>query len=559
MPTQIPASGIAAGAITAEKIAGSVALGGPKITGIDYPGDDTAALPAGGQTIIINGTGFESGCTVFLEGSAVGVVSFVSSSQLQFVAPAKSTGLYPLYVVNPDGGTAIGVPGLVYSGTPTWTTASGSLGTPYETASFSVSLSATGDGALSYAVASGSSIPSGLTLASNGTLSGTVPVTAVDTTYTFNVDVIDSENQSTTRQFSVTYRTDVVTWSSPNAGASFSWKVGTANSTSLVATSAAGKSVSFSVQSGSLPANVTVSGNSISGNPNTVSSNTSVIIRATAADTNRYADRTLYFNVTGTTTITNATYLQSFSLDGQEARDIKFSSDGTQMYVIDDANGSGVLRQYTLSTPWNVTTASFTRQRTMSSLGGDGYGVAFTFSADGTKLFWYGYANWRIFRHDLSTAWDISSAGSLVGSYYSLSSSGGKRGLQINPTGTKIFVIETNYSWITEYTLSTPYVVSTATETGSGAMAPSNSPGFAFTDNGEKVFTASYTNSEVREYSLSTPYTISTASFVANTTVVKNQTTVLRSLAFSSSGSYMYAAGGYPGVGQPLGVWQYTL
>jgi len=326
-----------------------------------------------------------------------------------------------------------------------------------------------------------------------------------------------------------------------------------------VATSAAGKSVSFSVQSGSLPANVTVSGNSISGNPNTVSSNTSVIIRATAADTNRYADRTLYFNVTGTTTITNATYLQSFSLDGQEARDIKFSSDGTQMYVIDDANGSGVLRQYTLSTPWNVTTASFTRQRTMSSLGGDGYGVAFTFSADGTKLFWYGYANWRIFRHDLSTAWDISSAGSLVGSYYSLSSSGGKRGLQINPTGTKIFVIETNYSWITEYTLSTPYVVSTATETGSGAMAPSNSPGFAFTDNGEKVFTASYTNSEVREYSLSTPYTISTASFVANTTVVKNQTTVLRSLAFSSSGSYMYAAGGYPGVGQPLGVWQYTL
>ena len=33
----------------------------PKITGIAYPGDDTAADTAGGQTITITGSGFNSG------------------------------------------------------------------------------------------------------------------------------------------------------------------------------------------------------------------------------------------------------------------------------------------------------------------------------------------------------------------------------------------------------------------------------------------------------------------------------------------------------------------
>lgn len=306
MVTRIKASNIesgavttdkfAAGAVTAEKVDAGAAAG-PRISSIDYPGDDTAALPAGGQTVIINGSGFVSGCSVFLNETVVTTVGFVSATQLQITAPARSTGTYLLYVVNPDGGTAISVPGMVYSGTPTWTTASGSLGTPYETAAVSINLAATGDGSLTYAVTSGSSLPAGISLTSGGLLSGTVPATAADTTYNFELDVIDSENQSTTRQFSITYKVDVVTWSSPAESASFSWTQNSANSTSLTATSAAGKSVSYSVQSGSLPAGVTVSGSSITGTPTTVQANTSAIIRATAATTNRFADRTLYFIV----------------------------------------------------------------------------------------------------------------------------------------------------------------------------------------------------------------------------------------------------------------------
>ena len=279
-------------------VGGTIIKPNPTITSLDYPGDDTAAAPAGGQTIGIVGTGFESGCTVYIDLVPVGVTTFISSTLLSFTSPAKSPGSYTLYVVNPDGTTALAVPGIQYSGTPTWSTGAGSLGTPYETDAFAVTLTATGDAPLTYSVATSNSLPANLTLnSSTGNLSGTVPVTENDTTYNFYVDAIDAELQETARQFSVTYKKDVVTWDSPANASSYSWTQGSANSVALTATSAAGKAITYTVQSGSLPANVSISGSSITGTPNTIQSNTSVVIRATASDTGRYADRTLYFTV----------------------------------------------------------------------------------------------------------------------------------------------------------------------------------------------------------------------------------------------------------------------
>ena len=297
MPTLITKDNLAANTITAEKIASTVALGGPKISSIVYPGDDTAALPAGGQSITVNGAGFITGAVIHVDGTVVSPVTFNSANSLTFTAPAKAANSYILYVINPDGGTAIAIPGLTYSGVPAWTTSAGSLGAPYEANSFSVTLQATSDSNVTFSVSAGNTIPAGLTLASNGLLSGTIPATEANTTYTFYVDAIDAQNQETSRTFSITYTRDTVTWSSPADGASFSWQQGSSNTTALSATSAAGKLITYSVQSGSLPANVNISGSNIAGTPNTVQSNTSVVIRATAASTNRFADRTIYFIV----------------------------------------------------------------------------------------------------------------------------------------------------------------------------------------------------------------------------------------------------------------------
>jgi hypothetical protein len=132
------------------------------------------------------------------------VVSVVNSTTITFTAPALATGSYIVYVVNADGGTALAVPGIQYSGTPVWTTSAGTLGTTLKQVSFTANLSATGDAPITYSLYSGS-LPAGLTLSANtGVISGTTPNVASSTTYSFTVRSTDAQRQDTDRAFSIT-------------------------------------------------------------------------------------------------------------------------------------------------------------------------------------------------------------------------------------------------------------------------------------------------------------------------------------------------------------------
>lgn len=178
--------------------------GGPKITSIGYLGDDTAADPAGGQTITLNGSGFVSGLKVLIGSTLASVTTLISSTQATFVAPVKTAGSYILYLVNPDGGTAVSVPGLEYSGVPNWSTAAGFISSVAQATSMSVTIVATSDSAVSYTLFSGT-LPAGVTLnSSTGVISGTTPTVASDTTYNFVIRATDAQNQDTDRSFSIT-------------------------------------------------------------------------------------------------------------------------------------------------------------------------------------------------------------------------------------------------------------------------------------------------------------------------------------------------------------------
>ena len=156
----------------------------PKVTSIEYIGDDTAADIAGGQTITLHGTGFAAGAHVLINATVPSsAVSVISATLITFTAPAMSAGTYVLYLINLDGGTAISIPGISYSGVPNWSTAAGSLGSIASAGSFSSLLTATGDAPLTYTVVSGA-LPSGITLnSSTGLLSGTAPNDSASTTY----------------------------------------------------------------------------------------------------------------------------------------------------------------------------------------------------------------------------------------------------------------------------------------------------------------------------------------------------------------------------------------
>ena len=276
----------------------------PTISAITYPGNDTAVNTAGGDTVTLTGANFNTGVSVIVNGVPASVVTRVSSSEITFTTSAQAAGSYIIYVVNTDGSTGLAVPGLQYSGVPSWTTAAGSLATVYETAAISNSLSASSDSAVTYSVESGT-LPTGVTLfAGSGLVSGTAPLVESSTTYNFTVTASDGENQDTARNFSYTVNPDVVTWSSPSSGATLSGTVGTAYTQSLSATSAAGRAITYTADA--LPAGLNISGSSITGTP-TANSSISTLLTATAATTQKTATRTFNWNIAAITyTITPA-------------------------------------------------------------------------------------------------------------------------------------------------------------------------------------------------------------------------------------------------------------
>lgn len=265
----------------------------PKISQITYPGDDTAADPAGGQTITLIGSGFASGAIIRIDGSLVGIVSVVNSTTITFISPVKPAGSYTLYVVNTDGGTAISVPGIQYSGTPTWSTTAGSLGSYIETASIANIVSATSDSAVTYSLFSGSLPPGASLNASTGAITGASASTSSSTTYTFTIRATDAEKQDTDRTFSLTINPDVVTWSSPADNSTITGSVNQAlANVNLSATASSGQSITYTANS--LPNGLTISSNVITGTPTLASSSTS-LLTAMAAVTGRTATRLLNF------------------------------------------------------------------------------------------------------------------------------------------------------------------------------------------------------------------------------------------------------------------------
>ena len=397
----------------------------PTISAITYPGNDTAVNTAGGDTVTLTGANFNTGVSVIVNGVPASVVTRVSSSEITFTTSAQAAGSYIIYVVNTDGSTGLAVPGLQYSGVPSWTTAAGSLATVYETAAISNSLSASSDSAVTYSVESGT-LPTGVTLfAGSGLVSGTAPVVESSTTYNFTVTASDGENQDTARNFSYTVNPDVVTWSSPSSGATLSGTVGTAYTQSLSATSAAGRAITYTADA--LPAGLNISGSSITGTP-TANSSISTLLTATAATTQKTATRTFNWNIitltytitpasssvnegsaltfnVGGTNITNGTYYWSINNSTTAAGD--FSGSVTSgSFTITNNVGS-----FTITATADATTEgaqTFTVSLRTGSVSGTVVATSSTVTINDTSLTPVGQASftreWGV-ATDLNTSW----------------------------------------------------------------------------------------------------------------------------------------------------------
>jgi len=244
-----------------------------------------------GVTWTISGTG----CS----GSACGTLTNVTAAAVTYNAPATVSANMSVTVQATsaaDTSKAKSAP-IVVSPEPaikTTTLANGAVGTAYN-----ASLQVTGGaGTLTWSLASGSSLPTGLSLSSLGTISG-MPTTAGKTTFTVKVTDASSGKEgacSETQELSITIAPPPISVSlTPSAQTNID-QGQTLNLTATVSNDSSNKGVTWAVSSAACSGvacgtftNSTTSAATYNA-PTSVSSNTTMTVRATSvADTTKSA------------------------------------------------------------------------------------------------------------------------------------------------------------------------------------------------------------------------------------------------------------------------------
>ena len=208
------------------------------------------------------------------------------------------------------------------------------------------------------------------------------------------------------------------------------------------------------------------------------------------------------YNLSTAWDITSATFAQTFDAISQvlSLQHVSFSPDGASMYLVCFTND--ILYQYSLSTAWDISTASYASKSLNASTQEGQLRKAF-FKTDGTKVFLTGSSGDAVYEYSLSTAWDISTA-SYVATFSVSGQEGSPSSLFFNPDGTKMFLGGVATDAIYQYSLSTAWDLSTASYDSisfSFSSQDTNPAGVFFKSDGSKMYLSGYGTDTIYQYS----------------------------------------------------------
>lgn len=242
------------------------------------------------------------------------------------------------------------------------------------------------------------------------------------------------------------------------------------------------------------------------------------ILGDTGNDVNEYSLSTAW-------NISTASYVRVFSVAGQDATPtgLYFKPDGTKMYVVGSSSDS--VNEYNLSTAWNISTASYVQNFSVAAQDTVPSGVFF--KTDGTKMYISGDTNNNFYEYSLSTAWDVSTA-----SYVQFISAANTlpRNLFFRENGSNFYNIDAQGDRVYQYSL------------GGKAVTPqvTQASGMFFKPDGTKMYITDDDSDDVNEFSLSTAWDTSTATFVQAKVIGD---TTPRNLFFKPDGTVMLVVG----------------
>jgi len=146
---------------------------------------------------------------------------------------------------------------------------------------------------------------------------------------------------------------------------------------------------------------------------------------------------------------------------------VQLSRDGTYLYFID--SGVDKVYQLTLSEAWNVNTATYLTEKSIVSF--DGGPTGLYFNANGTSMYMIGNSNDRVREFRLSTAWNVNTATIYANSANFNLFSPAPAALTFANNGSMLYITDSSYDLIHQLPMTEAWNVNTAfngtTTTGS--------------------------------------------------------------------------------------------
>jgi hypothetical protein len=201
--------------------------------------------------------------------------------------------------------------------------------------------------------------------------------------------------------------------------------------------------------------------------------------------------------------------------------------------------------QYSLSSAWDVSTSSYDSV-SLDVSGQTGTGLSdLTFNNDGTKMYVCSTTPDVVYQYSLTTPFDLSTA-----SYDSVSASvseaAAPQGLCFSSDGLKLLVLDTGSNRVEPYSLTTAFDISDISYDGDWlqvGVQDNNVQGIAINEDGTKVFVAGRENTSVYEYTLTTPNDVTSGSYSGNSFNFSSEESLVGGLFFGRKATKMYISG----------------
>ncbi|MDA7713075.1 autotransporter outer membrane beta-barrel domain-containing protein [Candidatus Pelagibacter sp.] len=237
---------------------------------------------------------------------------------------------------------------------------------------------------------------------------------------------------------------------------------------------------------------------------------------------------------------------KDISSDTTEVRGINFKPDGTIMYITnrDPNNGNKAqVTQYSLSTPFDISTATKTSQTNLVHKGNHGvlFPHAIEFKPDGTKMFLASNnAQTSIYQYNLTTPWDTSTVVWENRFQIGNDTESSLRTLSFKPDGTRMFTGGPNQGKIRAYILANPWDLTSGVslEAVSADLKTSSDTDFRntqFDATGSIMYIMGNTNNNIHKYTLSTPWDVTTLSSTSTEYDTDSRFSNMRGFIFAAS------------------------